>query len=140
MVYVPKGSVSKALVRIYSSLFYKNAPAVPVYTRAGAPTNGTSGTLAGTADPGALLVDTTNKTLYINSNTLASPTWTIFTTASGAGAFTGTFDGVVGGVTPAALSATTMAGSSATDSTSSTTGALTVAGGAGVAKNLSVGG
>ena len=44
---------------------------------AGAPTNGTSGTLAGYAGPGCLLTDTTNAKLYINTNTKASPTWTV---------------------------------------------------------------
>ena len=79
-----------------------------VWAHAGAPTNGTSGTFANAAMPGDLLVDTTNKTLYQNTNTQASPTWTIFTTASGSGAFTGTFDGVIGGVTPAAATVTTL--------------------------------
>lgn len=41
---------------------------------AGVPVNGT--TLAGVADVGDLLIDTTNKTLYQNTNTKASPTWT----------------------------------------------------------------
>ena len=41
---------------------------------AGAPTNGTSGTGAGEAAPGSLLVDTTNKRYYVNTNTKASPT------------------------------------------------------------------
>lgn len=44
------------------------------YKNAGAPSNGT--TLANVADPGDLLIDTTNKILYINTNTKASPTWT----------------------------------------------------------------
>jgi hypothetical protein len=43
---------------------------------AGAPSNGTSGTYAGIAPKGALLVDTTNGTLYQNTGTQASPTWT----------------------------------------------------------------
>ena len=46
------------------------------FVNAGAPTNGTSGTLAGFAAKGALLIDTTNAFLYINTNTQASPTWT----------------------------------------------------------------
>lgn len=46
------------------------------YRNAGAPTDGTSGTLKGVADPGDLLLDTTNLILYINTNTKASPTWT----------------------------------------------------------------
>lgn len=50
---------------------------VRTYTNAGAPTNGTSGTLAGVAEKGSLLTDTTNAKLYINTNTLASPTWTV---------------------------------------------------------------
>lgn len=45
-------------------------------TNAGAPVNGGSGTFAGTATVGALLVDTTNAILYINTGTQASPTWT----------------------------------------------------------------
>lgn len=47
------------------------------FLNAGAPTNGTSGTRAGSAYPGSLLIDTTNKKLYINTNTKASPTWTV---------------------------------------------------------------
>lgn len=43
---------------------------------AGAPSNGGSGTGAGLCGPGSLLIDTTNKILYINTNTKASPTWT----------------------------------------------------------------
>lgn len=46
-----------------------------VYENAGAPTSGASGTYAGEAKKGALLVDTTNGILYINTNTKASPTW-----------------------------------------------------------------
>ncbi len=76
---------------------------VGVWSNAGAPSNGTSGTLAGAASPGDLLVDTTNKTLYQNTNTLLSPTW-----VSRSGVLSGTFDGVVGGVTPAAGTFTTL--------------------------------
>jgi hypothetical protein len=45
---------------------------------AGAPTNGTAGTgtYAGKAPKGCLLVDTTNAILYINTGTQASVTWT----------------------------------------------------------------
>ena len=50
--------------------------AIPVFTVAGSPVNGTSGTLAGIAPPGSLLVDITGKLLYQNTNTQASPTWT----------------------------------------------------------------
>lgn len=44
---------------------------------AGAPTDGTSGTGAGLYQPGSLYIDTTNTKLYINTNTKASPTWTV---------------------------------------------------------------
>jgi hypothetical protein len=49
---------------------------VPFLTIAGAPTSGTSGSFVGQAGPGTLLIDFTNAILYINTNTLASPTWT----------------------------------------------------------------
>lgn len=52
-----------------------SVPGVGPFTNAGAPVNGT--TLAGIALKGALLLDTTNGVLYINSGTQASPTWTI---------------------------------------------------------------
>jgi hypothetical protein len=81
-----------------------------IYFKAGAPTNGTSGTFAGSAVKGSLLVDVTNATLYQNTNTLASPTWTQLTAVGGSGAYSGTFDGTVGGTTPAAVTATTIAG------------------------------
>ncbi len=42
---------------------------------AGAPTDGTSGTAAGQAGPGSLLIDTTNNVLYSNAGTKASPSW-----------------------------------------------------------------
>ncbi len=44
-----------------------------VWRYAGTPASGT--TFAASADPGDLCIDTTNKKLYINTNTLASPTW-----------------------------------------------------------------
>jgi len=47
------------------------------YFGAGAPTDGTSGTYAGVAGTGATYHDTTNAKLYINTNTLASPTWSV---------------------------------------------------------------
>jgi hypothetical protein len=55
---------------------------VRTYENAGAPVDGTSGTLAGVAKKGALLVDTTNANLYINTGTKASPTWKMFTRAA----------------------------------------------------------
>lgn len=48
-------------------------------TGSAAPTNGTSGTGAGYAAPGSLYVraSTTNSKMYINTNTTASPSWTV---------------------------------------------------------------
>lgn len=51
---------------------------IGILTNAGAPTSGTSGTFVNKAGPGCLLLDTTNTNLYMNTNTLASPTWTLF--------------------------------------------------------------
>lgn len=42
---------------------------------AGAPTNGTTG--ANLCGPGSLYVNKTNGKWYTNTNTLASPTWTV---------------------------------------------------------------
>jgi hypothetical protein len=47
-----------------------------LYEHAGVPTDGTNGTYAHVALPGALLIDTDAKTLYQNTGTQASPTWT----------------------------------------------------------------
>jgi len=55
-----------------------------VVDNAGAPVNGVSGTYAGQSGPGAILIDTTNANIYVNTNTLASPTWTRIGGASGA--------------------------------------------------------
>lgn len=49
--------------------------AVIIASNAGAPTNGTAGTLAGRGYIGSWLLDVTNKHFYINENTIASPTW-----------------------------------------------------------------
>lgn len=46
----------------------------------GSPTDGTSGTWAGVAGKGSLLIDTSNGRLNINTNTKASPTWQYFST------------------------------------------------------------
>lgn len=52
-------------------------PLRALWTNAGAPTNGTGGTLATFALPGDLLIDTTDFRIYMNTNTQASPTWTV---------------------------------------------------------------
>jgi hypothetical protein len=48
-----------------------------VFSNAGVPSAGTSGTGAGWAGKGSLCTDTTNGKLYINTGTTASPTWTV---------------------------------------------------------------
>lgn len=50
------------------------------WRKSGAPTDGASGTLVGVADPGDMLIDYTNKKIYQNTNTKASPTWVEITT------------------------------------------------------------
>jgi hypothetical protein len=45
------------------------------WRNAGAPTDGVNGTYANIAEKGDLLIDSTNATLYQNTNTQASPTW-----------------------------------------------------------------
>lgn len=54
-----------------------------IWTNAGAPTSGGSGTLAGYALPGDLLIDTTDLRLYQNVNTQASPTWALIASVGG---------------------------------------------------------
>jgi hypothetical protein len=84
---------------------------LPLFTKAGAPSDGTSGTYANVAIIGALLLDVTNGEFYQNRGTKASPTWTALTTATGAGTYTGTFDGLLGSDTPAAAVVTTLSAS-----------------------------
>lgn len=50
---------------------------VPILTFSGAPTSGTSGTFAGQAGPGAILIDYLNGNQYANTGTLLSPTWSL---------------------------------------------------------------
>lgn len=51
-------------------------PSTFVFTNAGAPSNGAAGIGAEWAGKGSLCIDTTNGTLYQNTGTKASPTWT----------------------------------------------------------------
>ena len=81
---------------------------LPLLTNAGAPTNGT--TWAGVAGIGALLLDSTNGVMYINTGTKVSPTWSAY--ASGGAA--ATFSTVTLGSVAAALSA---AGTTRADAT-----------------------
>jgi len=55
---------------------------IAILTTPGAPVDGTSGTGAGKAGKGCLLIRTDTGVLYINTNTKASPTWTIVGTQS----------------------------------------------------------
>jgi hypothetical protein len=70
-----------------------------LFKTSGTPSNGTSGTYAGLAPKGSILVDvagTGSVYTYINTNTQASPTWTAQPVTSGAASYTtGTFTGDV---------------------------------------------
>lgn len=57
---------------------------VGFFTIDGNPSNGTSGTYAGYAGPGSILIKTTSGAgaAYVNTNTLLSPTWTAATALS----------------------------------------------------------
>jgi hypothetical protein len=93
---------------VYGGIFQNGIASGAAFLNAGAPSNGTGGTFANAAPKGSLLLDVTNATMYQNTNTQASPTWTQITTATGAGTYTGTFDGVIGGNTPAAATITAL--------------------------------
>ena len=56
---------------------FKLANDVCLITNDGAPTDGTSGTGVARCGPGSLCIDYSNAKLYINTNTKASPTWTL---------------------------------------------------------------
>ena len=51
--------------------------------------NGTTGTFAGQAGKGALLIDFANAILYMNTGTLASPIWSVLPTSLSGGTFVG---------------------------------------------------
>ena len=55
------------------------------WRNAGAPSDGGAGTLANIAEAGDLLIDFTNTTLYQNTNTQSSPTWTLLGAGSSPG-------------------------------------------------------
>jgi len=77
---------------------------------AGAPTSGTSGTGAGFCGPGSTYVNTTTGAKYLNTNTKASPTWSLIAT----GSFTPVADLIASGtVSSGATTATTTAVSAA---------------------------
>lgn len=54
---------------------------VCLLSKAGAPTDGGSGTGAGFAGIGSIAIDRTNGKLYVNGGTKASPTWKLVTSA-----------------------------------------------------------
>lgn len=83
---------------------------LPLFYSTSAPVNGTSGTLANVAIAGALLIY--NGQLYQNTNTLASPTWSVGPSGAAVAITGGTIDGTpIGGSTPAAVAATTLSSS-----------------------------
>lgn len=83
-----------------------------VWSHAGAPTNGTSGTFAGLAQPGDLLVNTTTAALYQNTNTSASPTWSAAPISGAAGITSGTINGATIGASTPSTGAFTFTGES----------------------------
>src|SRR5271157_309345 len=95
---------------------------VPTWAHAGAPSNGTSGTLANVAGVGDLLIDTTNAVCYQNTGTTASPTWThIVATGSTAAITSGTINGAtIGATTPSTGAFTTVSATGQVTSTVST--------------------
>lgn len=82
------------------------------WTNAGAPSNGPTGTLAGFANVGDLLVDITNAVTYQNTGTQASPTWTSIGSGGNVAVTGGTINGAtIGQTTPAAGKFTFVGGS-----------------------------
>ena len=84
-----KGKITTFVGGIYQG----GAPSQAVFVNAGVPTGGTSGTLAGIATIGSLLIDTTNGVTYQNTGTAASPTWTVFAAGGNAAITGGTITG-----------------------------------------------
>lgn len=66
----------------YGNIHQSGIPSAGAFLSTAAPTNGTGGTFAKLAPPGALLIDQTNKVLYQNVNTQVSPTWSDITAGS----------------------------------------------------------
>lgn len=89
----------------------------------GAPTDGTSGTGATYAGPGSIYIDYAAGTLYTNTNTKASPTWTAGAALSGAITATSvTSSGLVKSSSASAgIGYATGAGAAGTQSSSRTT-------------------
>lgn len=79
---------------------------VPVLTNAGVPTSGTSGTFAGQAGPGCILIDTTNGANYINTGTLASPIWTLDVGNNGSGGSVSALTTITGSISSTNITGT----------------------------------
>lgn len=93
---------------------------LPIFVSSGVPD---SSTFAGVARKGALLLDELNGNIYKNFGSQNAPNWTDISTILGEDVSVGT-----------------ITGTSDIEALSSVTGAVTTAGGMGVAKNLFVGG
>lgn len=102
---------------------FSNNVALPFQT-AGAPVNGTSGSGAGKAGTGSMLVRLDTGAWYYNTGTKSSPTWTAF--GSTAGAATPSSVASTGAITSSSATAgigyATGAGGTVTQITSRTTG------------------
>ncbi len=71
--------IEGALVRPASAASDTTSGSLGPFTNGGVPVDGAAGTQFGVAAKGALLIDSTNANLYINTGTLASPTWKLMT-------------------------------------------------------------
>lgn len=80
--YKRKGALRRALLDA-TTFNLAGLAATITLTKAGAPVSGTSGTGAGVANRGQLLLDTTTGIMYQNTGTQASPTWTIRFSSTG---------------------------------------------------------
>lgn len=66
-------NISKGALGAKSGIMFGDG--VWLFTNAGVPSDGTSGTGAGFAGKGSICVDVSNGELYTNQGTKASPTW-----------------------------------------------------------------
>jgi hypothetical protein len=97
MAYIYKGP------RAYIKGGFRFGNNTGIFNLSGAPTSGTSGSFANIAGPGAIILSA-NKNIYINTNTKASPTWSIVPNEG-----TSSLPAVLANVTTAAPTLTTSA-------------------------------
>ena len=109
---------------------------LPIFTANGSPTNGTNGTFAGVAGPGALLL-TTEPALYQNTNTKASPTWSVIESLGGVDAIFAS-PPALGSTAPAEVSTDYLQVDTGTKTASATSGAATLNKMAGVITSESI--